>query len=151
MAKQRSIAYRASCQIHICISWKQLRRLISVIDGDCNCVFFQHEAVGNMRKAKALYVQRQLDYDKAVKARDQATTRAEQDLSASSSSVTAKADKKRKLEEEAMHRVSFLLKIYRKISNIRHTTSQNINVSRLGLQLSLCNIMKPGVKWRMKM
>ena len=40
---------------------------------------------------------------------------------------------------------------YRKISNIRHTKSQNLNVSRLGLQLSLCNILKPSVKWRMKM
>ena len=104
-----------------------------------------------MRKAKALYVQRQLDYDKAVKARDQATTRAEQDLSASSSSVTAKADKKRKLEEEAMHRVRLLLNSYRKIFNIRHTKSHKLNVPRLGLQLSLRNILKPGVKWRMKM
>ena len=41
--------------------------------------------------------------------------------------------------------------IYRKISNIRRTKSQNLNVSRLGLQLSLCNILKPSVKWRMKM
>ena len=35
--------------------------------------------------------------------------------------------------------------IYRKISNIRDTKSQNINVSRLGLQLSKCNILKPSV------
>ena len=35
---------------------------------------------------------------------------------------------------------------YRKISNISGTKSQNLNVSRLGLQLSLCNILKPGVK-----
>ena len=40
---------------------------------------------------------------------------------------------------------------YRKISNIRRTKSQNVNVYRLGLQLSLCNISKPYVKWRMKM
>ena len=40
---------------------------------------------------------------------------------------------------------------YRKISNIRHTKSQNLNVSRLVLQLSLPNPMKPGVKSRMKM
>ena len=40
---------------------------------------------------------------------------------------------------------------YRKISNISRTKSQNLNVSRLSLQLSLCNILKPGVKWRMKM
>ena len=40
---------------------------------------------------------------------------------------------------------------YRNISNIRGTKSQNLNVSRLGLQLFLCNIFKPKVKWRMKM
>ena len=34
---------------------------------------------------------------------------------------------------------------YRKISNIRRTKSQNLNVSYLGLQLSLCNILKPSV------
>ena len=40
---------------------------------------------------------------------------------------------------------------YRKISNIRRTKSQNLNVSQLVLQLSLLNPMKPGVKSRMKM
>ena len=40
---------------------------------------------------------------------------------------------------------------YRKISNIRRTKSPNLNVSRLVLQLSLPNPMKPGVKSRMKM
>ena len=40
---------------------------------------------------------------------------------------------------------------YRKISNIRRTISPNLNVSRLVLQLSLPNPMKPGVKSRMKM
>ena len=39
----------------------------------------------------------------------------------------------------------------RKISNTRRTKSQNLNVSRLVLQLSLLNPMKPGVKSRMKM
>ena len=39
---------------------------------------------------------------------------------------------------------------YRKVSNIRRTKSQDLNVSHLGLQLSLCNILKPSVKWRMK-
>ena len=38
-----------------------------------------------------------------------------------------------------------------KISNIRSTKSQTSNISRLGLQLSLCNILKPGVNSRMKM
>ena len=40
---------------------------------------------------------------------------------------------------------------YRKISNIRCTELPNLNVSRLVLQLSLLNPMKPGVKSRMKM
>ena len=35
---------------------------------------------------------------------------------------------------------------YRKISNIRRTISPNLNVSRLVLQLSLRNPVKPGVK-----
>ena len=40
---------------------------------------------------------------------------------------------------------------YRKISNIRCTKIQNLNVSGIGLQLSLRNILKPSVKWKMKM
>ena len=40
---------------------------------------------------------------------------------------------------------------YRKVSNIRGTKSQNSNASRLDLQLPLRNILKPGVKWKMKM
>ena len=43
------------------------------------------------------------------------------------------------------------LGMYRQFSNIRCTQSQNINVSRLVLQLSLPNPLKPGVKVRMKM
>ena len=40
--------------------------------------------------------------------------------------------------------------VYRKISNMRRTKIQNSNVFRIGLQLSLCNILKRSVKWRMK-
>ena len=40
---------------------------------------------------------------------------------------------------------------YRKISNICRTKSQALNVYRLGLQLSLRNILKQGVEPRMKM
>ena len=40
---------------------------------------------------------------------------------------------------------------YRKTSNIRRIKSQDINVSCLVLQLSLPNLLKPGVKSRMKM
>ena len=43
------------------------------------------------------------------------------------------------------------LPVYREISNISRTKSQTSNVSRLGLQLILRNILKPGVKWSMKM
>ena len=41
--------------------------------------------------------------------------------------------------------------MYRQNSNIRCTKSQHLNVSHLVLQLSLCNILKPGDKSRMKM
>ena len=47
--------------------------------------------------------------------------------------------------------ILYEIESYRKISNIRCTKFQNSTVSRLGLQLSLHNILKPGVKWRMKM
>ena len=40
---------------------------------------------------------------------------------------------------------------YRKISEIRHSKHQNLNKSRLILQLPLPNTLKPGVKSRMKM
>ena len=40
---------------------------------------------------------------------------------------------------------------YRQISNIRHTKSQNLIVSCIVLQLSLCNLLKPGVDSKMKM
>ena len=41
--------------------------------------------------------------------------------------------------------------IYRQFSNISRTQSPNINLSRLVLQLSLPNPLKPGAKLRMKM
>ena len=41
--------------------------------------------------------------------------------------------------------------VYRQFSNIRRTQSQNINVSRLSVLLSLINPLKPCVKLRMKM
>ena len=40
---------------------------------------------------------------------------------------------------------------YRQVFNIRRTKSQNLNISRLALQLSSSNLLKPGVKLRMKM
>ena len=41
--------------------------------------------------------------------------------------------------------------IYRKLSNISRTQSQNFNVSRLVLQLSLLIPLRPGVESRMEM
>ena len=46
---------------------------------------------------------------------------------------------------------SCLNKWYCQTSNISHTKSQHLNVSRLILQLSLPNPLQPGVKSRMKM
>ena len=43
------------------------------------------------------------------------------------------------------------LGIYRQISSIRRCKSQNLNVSRLVLQLSLSSPPKPGIKSGMKM
>ena len=40
---------------------------------------------------------------------------------------------------------------YRKISNIRHTKSPNLNVPRLVLQFYLPKLFMPGIKSRMKM
>ena len=40
---------------------------------------------------------------------------------------------------------------YNKFYNVRHAKSQNMNISHLGLQLSLSNRLKPSVQWRMKM
>ena len=47
--------------------------------------------------------------------------------------------------------VSDLACNYRKASNIRRTKCQNINPSRLVLQLPFYNILKPSAKWRVKM
>ena len=41
--------------------------------------------------------------------------------------------------------------MFRQISNISCTISQNFNVSQLVLQFSLCNLLKRGVKSKMKM
>ena len=40
---------------------------------------------------------------------------------------------------------------YRKLSNIRRTKFQNLTDSCLVLNMSLPNLLKPGVKYRMKM
>ena len=66
-----------------------------------HCLKLQQEAVGNLRKARSLYVSRQQEYEKAK----EATQRAESEALSMSSGLT-KADRKKKAEEEAMHRVS---------------------------------------------
>ena len=43
------------------------------------------------------------------------------------------------------------LTVYRQIYNITRTKSQNLNVSRIVLQLSLPNLLKPCIKLRMNM
>ena len=47
--------------------------------------------------------------------------------------------------------MAWFTETYRQFSNIRRTQSQNIYVSRVVLQLSLPNPLKPDVKLRMKM
>ena len=53
--------------------------------------------------------------------------------------------------DELNHQQICVIDKYHKISNISCTTSPNFNVSRLVVQVSLPNPMKPGVKSRMKM
>ena len=53
-------------------------------------------------------------------------------------------------EIEEKHEFELLQMSYNQTSNIRHTKSQNLNVSCLALQ-SLRNLLKPGVKLRIKM
>ena len=50
-----------------------------------------------------------------------------------------------------VQKLSHPTETYHQISNISCTKSQNLNVSRLVLELSLPNPSKPGVKSRMKM
>ena len=52
---------------------------------------------------------------------------------------------------EAIKPLMTAIVTYRRISNIRRTGSPNSDVSRLVLQMSLPNPIKPGVKSRMKM
>ena len=58
-------------------------------------------------------------------------------------------DKPTELMQEQHVRLS--VSYHHKISKISHTKFQNLNVSHLGLRWSLRNILKPNVKWRMKM
>lgn len=62
-----------------------------------------HEAVQSLRKSQAMYCQRQQEYEKA---KDQANKMESDMLSQSSSSALTKMDKRRKLEDDAMHRAA---------------------------------------------
>ena len=55
------------------------------------------------------------------------------------------------VKEFEKYREMYVQNIYRKLSNMSLTKSQNLNVSHHGLELSLNNILKPSVSWRMKM
>ena len=63
-------------------------------------ITFQHEAVANLKKSRNLYVTRHQEYDKAREGAQKAETE-----SLAQSSGAAKIEKKRKQEEEAMHKV----------------------------------------------
>ena len=74
----------------------------------------QQEAVGNLKKSQTLYVTRQQEYEKAKEMSQKVETDA---LSSSSGnmSLVAKMDKRKKVEEEALHKVgcfSLLIPLY---------------------------------------
>lgn len=58
------------------------------------------ESVGNLRKAKALYVQRQQEWERAKEAAQRAENAAE-----SSTEQASKLDKRKKTEEDALQKV----------------------------------------------
>ena len=60
-------------------------------------------------------------------------------------------DRSPDIQDQTVCKNDFVNIAYREISNIRCIKSQNLNVSRLVLQLSLCNLFKPGVKPKLKM
>lgn len=63
----------------------------------------QQEAVNSLRKSQSLYMMRKQEYEKA---REQ-SSKVESDMldKSNSSSVLSKMDKRKKLEEDAMHKV----------------------------------------------
>jgi hypothetical protein len=58
------------------------------------------ESVGNLRKAKSLYVQRQQEWERAKEAAQRAENAAE-----SSTEQASKLDKRKKTEEDALQKV----------------------------------------------
>lgn len=65
------------------------------------------ESVGNLRKAKALYVQRQQEWERAKEAAQRAENAAE-----SSTEQASKLDKRKKTEEDALQKVTFFVFVF---------------------------------------
>ena len=66
---------------------------------------FQQESVSNLRKAQSLYMTRQQEYEKAKDVAQKAESDA-LSTSGSNTNLVAKIDKRKKNEEEALHKVS---------------------------------------------
>lgn len=64
---------------------------------------FQHEAVANVRKTKSLYITRQQEYEKAKETAQKAES---ESLSQSSAGQANKLEKKKKLVEDVLRKVS---------------------------------------------
>lgn len=64
------------------------------------------ESVGNLRKAKALYVQRQQEWERAKEAAQRAESAAAES-SSSTAEQASKLDKRKKTEEDALQKVFF--------------------------------------------
>jgi len=67
-------------------------------------LLLQQEAVNNLRKAQSLYITKQQEYSKA---REMASKSESEALhhSSSSGNLAAKMDKKKRAEDEALHKV----------------------------------------------
>ena len=63
---------------------------------------FQHDAESNLRKAKSVYINRQQDY---VRLKEQAQKAETESFGGSSAKADAKAEKKKKQEDEAIQKV----------------------------------------------
>ena len=81
--------------------------------------------MNNLRKAQSLYITKQQEYSKA---REMASKSESEALhhSSSSGNLAAKMDKKKRAEDEALHKVGGVLKIYsRDLCKTIVTTNEN--------------------------
>ncbi|XP_063441324.1 rho GTPase-activating protein 45-like isoform X2 [Mytilus trossulus] len=101
-----------------------------------------HEAVQSLRKAQAMYFQRQQEYEKA---KEQASKLESDMLSQSSASALTKMDKRRKLEDDAMHRAAEAETTYKACvveANTRKTDLENTKtdlLAKIREQIFLCD------------